>query len=221
VREPHHKYREVFSSTLLPAAWHCAKGLNASAWVDFVGSRSLAAGGTPVFAADGQNFRGRPVAKLASGAYYRGTGLTQVAASASRPHVIAVLRDTLANYANGFYYDLGVTGVSDDMKLTCTGTAIVAQNGTVAGPLVADTLAHRMEFLYDASASTLVIDSTTYTGSSGSVAHAITTVGIGVAASAAVQTGSVNVAGLFVFSQALTASQLAIFRQFCLQDFGL
>lgn len=216
------KYRSAFNSTLMPAAWHCMVGLSDAAWIDFVGGRSLGGEGGAV-AKDGADFRGRRVATLNGSQSYRAVGISQVFASGSRPHIVGVYRDTSAAYGGAAtYFDSGVSAVSDDTLLRISVTAITATNGgVVSGPAVADTLAHRMESKADATASTLVIDSTTYTGTAGAIGHNVTAVGIGSIASSLGQRSISNHAAWFCFSQALSVGQLALLRQFIQQDFAL
>lgn len=221
---------------LLRACWHAGIGIDAvtgtggsgavNSWTDAINGYILApSSNSPTWAADGSNFRSRPVVQC-SQASARGLRLTPASPAiflvGETPALIGVAR-WRANANNASLFDVGINAVSDPNRIYDDATnhvATIAGTG-ITGPAFGTTQ-HQWFLRSDgATTSVLTIDTTDYTTASGAALGADqTAIGVGANASGASGYADVSVACLVLLSAQGTATQRAATARLFTREFG-
>lgn len=168
--------------------WHSGLQCDASNWVGQILGTVLPGVNTPLVAADGSFFKGRPVAQTtaAGSKNWRNGALGTLLASGTRPWAYVIGRFqaiaatvTLASYGRpAGSHDLSIQNVAG-----APATYRAFFLGTIASssPTASDTNPHRFKAWLDGTNANLTVDATNYTAASGaSLGGNVTAVSVGI-----------------------------------------
>ncbi len=174
------------ASTL--ALWWHRSGLTPTAWVDSVQGISIPGSGSPDVATDGSRFGGYAVAQtsITGSKHWRGTGLSGLGLSGSRPYQLVVGRlRTVGGSGNQSLVGAGAGGstvywvrhnsTSGKLEASAPGNS-----AAISGPPDADTNPHIFEQWCDGVNTYLRIDGVTHSSAtSAALAANVDTIGMG------------------------------------------
>lgn len=220
---------------MLRACWHAALGIELNsvvataeidAWLDQVNNiRMLPAGNPAIYAADGSNFRGRPVVHSSQSAArgMRVAGLSVPILSTGEAGCLISFSRWKANANGAALFGTGVNAVSDNMRVGDNATNHIATmpGGAITGPAFG-TGQHVWKLSSDgATTSALTIDGTDYTVAAGAGLGANqTAIAIGCNGSGANAFSDAAHACLIVLRGSPSANQWAATRTLLTREFG-
>jgi hypothetical protein len=193
------------------AAWHSELSCASSAWIDYMGGKSLPGVNAPLVGIDPGLFNGRLVGRSTAGGvqYWRGTPLAALAALGTRPWMMLVAR--MRTTTGGVMCGFGQDGVNDEMRLNASATNFLASgpSGVVTGPPI-DTALHRFKCWRDGTNRNLKVDETLFSvPDATAVTLPTTAVGLGGPSNATVATSDCSIAFMMVCSAKPSAAEEA------------
>lgn len=234
-------YRSILGP-LLVEMWDARRGVartgaNVTSWTGGVlGTVLSVPAANPQYAADGTHFLGKPVVQTAvsgsTGLRIANTGSTFLA-TGLRPWTFSVTRLRALGAVDNTQYtmlDFGVNATSDrhliqhfrNVGATVRNLRATLSGATATGPDPFDTSPHTVQAWLDGANANLTVDTTNYqTASVQTLGANCTAIGVGCAASAAVQFSDFSHALHLVCSAKPSAGQIAAIKALSFRDWGV